>query len=87
MNEIKKVLVKFKETNKKMKHIKVLQEQVNKYFYLIEEIKRLYANETDTEIKKKLLFSKYQLVISAQIINNKVSKLLNELDIYVHSDL
>lgn len=87
MNEIKKILVKFKETYKKMKYIKYLQKQVNKYINLIERIENLYTNETDDDIKKKLLFSKYQLVISAQSINNKISKLLSEFDIYVHSKL
>lgn len=87
MNEIKKTLVKFKETHKKMKYIKSLQKQVNKYSNLIDEIKSLYGNENDIEIKKKLLFLEYQLIVLAQIINNKVSERLKEFDVYIHSDL
>lgn len=87
MDEMKKLLVKIKETYKKMKYIKYLQKQVKKCSNLDNEIKKIYADETNIEVKKKLLISRYLLIEAAQIINDRVGKILNEFDIYVHSDL
>lgn len=87
MDEMKKLLIKIKKTYKKMKYIKYLQKRVKKCSNLNDEINRIYADETNIEVKKKLWISQYLLIEAAQIINDRAGKLLNEFDIYVHSDL
>jgi len=84
MNEIKKILHKFRVTHYKMKEITVLQKQVNQYSNILNKIKKIYAAESDIDIKKKLLLIEYKLIKLAEIKNNKAGDLLDKFDIYIH---
>ena len=86
MNKILDILNKFKETHYKMKEISMLQKQVKKYSNKCDEIKKLYNNETNDDIKRNLLLIQFNFLECAQIKNNKVSELLDEFDIYINKN-
>ena len=67
-----------------MKEITVLQKQVNQYSNILNKIKKIYAAESDIDIKKKLLLIEYKLIKLAEIKNNKAGDLLDKFDIYIH---
>lgn len=87
MDEIKKILNKFKVTHRKMKEINKLQKQAKHCSNAADEIKNIYDIETDINIKRRLLLAQYQLLESAQFKNDKVKELLDEFDSYVHSKI